>query len=86
MSNKHKILFYLNDAQYTQLLARAEAFNMKINAFAKLLALDQADSIKLKRGTATTMANLYAWAEQATDLTARGYMRKAGDMLWQSLK
>lgn len=86
MSNKHRILFYLNDAQYTQLLARAEACNMKINAFAKQLPLDQTDSVKLKRGATTTMANLYAWAECVTDLTARGYMRKAGDMLWQSLK
>lgn len=86
MSNKHKIIFYLNDAQYTQLHARAEASNMKINAFAKQLALDQTDSVKLKRGAATTMANLYAWAELATDLTAREYMRKGGDMLWQSLK
>lgn len=86
MSNKHKILFYLNDAQYTQLLARAEACDMKINAFAKQLALDQTDSVKLKRGAATTMANLYAWAEQTADLTARGYMRNAGDLLWQSLK
>ena len=86
MSNKHKILFYLNDVQYTQLLARAEACNMKINAFAKQLALDETDSIKLKRGTATTMAKLYAWSERTTDLTARGYMREAGDLLWQSLK
>ena len=86
MSNKHKILFYLNDAQYAQLLARAETCNMKINAFAKQLVLDQTDSIKLKRGAAKTMANLYAWAEEAADLAARGYMRKAGDMLWQSLK
>ena len=64
MSNKHKIIFYLNDAQCTQLHARAEACNMKINAFAKQLALDQTDSVKIKRGAATTMANLYAWAEQ----------------------
>lgn len=86
VSKKYKISFYVNDEQYNQLLARAEACNMKINAFAKQLALDQTDSVKLKRGAATTMATLYAWAEQATDLAAREYMRKAGDMLWQSLK
>lgn len=86
MNKKHKISFYLTDVQYVHLLGRAEACNMSINAFAKQVALDATDSIKLKRGTATTMARLYAWAEETTDLTARGYMRKAGDLLWQSLK
>lgn len=86
MSKKYKISFYVNDEQHHQLLARAEACNMKINAFAKQLVIDQTDSVKLKRGAAATMAKLYAWAEQTTDLTAREYMRKAGDMLWQSLK
>lgn len=86
MSKKYKISFYVNDEQHHQLLARAEACNMKINAFAKQLAIEQTDSVKLKRGAATTMAKLYAWAEQTTDLAARECMRKAGDMLWQSLK
>jgi hypothetical protein len=86
MSKKYKISFYVNDEQHKQLLARAEVCNMKINAFAKQLALDETDCIKLKRGAASTMAKLYAWAEQTTDLAAREYMRKAGDLLWQSLK
>lgn len=86
MSNTHKISFYLNDAQHTKISARAEACNLSVNAFVKQLALDETDSIKQKRGAATTMAKLYAWAEQTTDLTAREYMRKAGDLLWQSLK
>jgi hypothetical protein len=86
VSKKYKISFYVKDEHYNQLLARAEACNMKINAFAKQLVLDRTDSVKLKRGAATTMANLYAWAEQTTDMAAREYMRKAGDLLWQSLK
>lgn len=86
VSKKYKISFYVNDEQYNQLLARAEACNMKINAFAKRLTLDETDCIKLKRGAASTMAKLYAWAEHTTDLAARESMRKAGDLLWQSLK
>lgn len=86
MGNKHKISYYLSDSQNAQLLARAEACNMSVNAFAKRLALDQTDCIRLKKGAAITMAKLYLWSEQTTDLTARGYMREAGDLLWQSLK
>lgn len=86
MGNKHRIVFDLTDTQFVQFSERAKACNMSANAYAKQLALDETDCIKLKRGTATTMAKLYAWAEQTTDLTARGYMRKAGDLLWQSLK
>ena len=86
MSKKYKISFYVNDEQHDRLFARAEACNLSIHAFVKQLTLDETDCIKLKRGAASTMAKLYAWAEQATDLAAREYMRKAGDMLWQSLK
>lgn len=86
MNNNHKISFYLNDTQYVQLLARAEACHMSINAFAKQKALDETDCIKLRKGSATTMAKLYAWAEDTPDLAARDYMRKAGNLLWQSLK
>ena len=86
MNNKHKIVFSLTDTQYMKLLARAEACSMSVNAFAKQKALDETDCIKLKRGTATTMAKLYAWSELTTDLAARKFMREAGDLLWQSLK
>lgn len=86
MNHKHKLSFYLNDTEYAKLSARAEACNMSINAFAKQKALDETDCVKLKRGTATTMAKLYAWSELTTDLAARKFMREAGDLLWQSLK
>lgn len=86
MNNKHKIVYSLNDTQYSQLKARAEACNMSINAFAKQMALDETDCIKLKKGSATTMAKLYAWSELTADLAARKFMREAGDLLWQSLK
>ena len=86
MNTKHKLSFYLNDTEYAQLRVRAEACNMSINAYAKQLALNETDCIKLKRGTATTMAKLYAWSELTTDLAARKFMREAGDLLWQSLK
>ena len=86
MNTKYKLSFYLNDTEYAQLRVRAEACNMSINAYAKQLALNETDCIKLKRGTATTMAKLYAWSELTTDLAARKFMREAGDLLWQSLK
>lgn len=86
MNNKHKLSFYLNDTEYARLSARAEACSMSVNAFAKQLALDGTDCVKLKRGTATTMAKLYFWSELTTDLAAREFTREAGDLLWQSLK
>lgn len=86
MNSKHKLSFYLNDAEYAQLSARAEACSMSVNAFAKRLALDETDCVKLKRGSAATMAKLYFWSELTTDLAAREFMREAGDLLWQSLK
>ena len=86
MNNKHKIVFSLTDTQYRQLLTRAEACSMRVNAFAKQKALDETDCIKLKKGSATTMAKLYAWSELTTDLASRNLMREAADSLWQSLK
>lgn len=86
MSNKHRIVFDLTEAQFAQFNERVKACNMKVNAYAKQLALDETDCIKLKRGAVSTMAKLYYFAEQTTDLTAREYLRKAGDLLCQSLK
>lgn len=86
MKDKYRVVFYLTDTQYAKMEERAKNCGMSVNAFAKQLALDDTDCVKLKRGTASTMAKLYAWSEQTADLTARAFMKEAADLLWQSLK
>lgn len=86
MSNKQRIVFYLTDMEYINLKQKSEECNMSVNAYAKQKTLDESDHVKLRRGAAATMAKLYCWAEQTTDLAAREYLRKGGEMLWQSLK
>jgi len=86
MKNKYRIVFYLSDEEYIPLKQRAEECNMGVNAYAKQKALDETDNVKLRRGVVSTMATLYYWAEQTTDLTAREYFRRGGDRLCQSLK
>ena len=86
MNNKNRIVFYLTDKEYIRFSQRAEACKMSVHRYAKQLALDETDSIKLRRGAASTMAKLYYWAERTTDLTARNYLRDGGDLLCQSLK
>ena len=79
MSNKNRIVFYLTDDEIKKLSQRAEAY-------VKQLVLDDTDNVKLRKGAATTMAKLYYWSEQATDLAAREYLKKGADLLWQSLR
>jgi len=82
----HRIVFNLSEAQYNHIYVRAKNANMSVNAFVKQLALCETDCVKLRREAASAMATIYSWSEELSDVEARDYMRKAGDLLWQSLK
>jgi len=86
MSNKKSILFRLTEEEFSRLERRAQECNMSVNQYAKQLALDETDSVKLRKGAATTMANLYHWAEEVIDPIGRKCLKWGGDMLCQSLK
>lgn len=87
MNNKKRsIIFRVSEKEYQRLALRAQQCNIGVNAYARQLALDEKDNVKLRRGAAKTMACLYHWSEELVDSVAREYMKQGGDMLWQSLK
>lgn len=86
MSNKNRIVFYLTDDEIKKLSQRAEACDISVGRYVKQLVLDDTDNVKLRKGAATTMAKLYYWSEQTTDLAGREYLKKGADLLWQSLR
>ena len=86
MNNKRSILFRLTEEEFSRLERRAQECNMSVNQYAKQLALDETDSVKLRKGAAMTMASLYYWAEEVIDPIGRKCLKRGGDMLCQSLK
>lgn len=86
MEKKKRIVFYLTNIEYQEMERKAKECNITINAYAKRKALDEADTVRIKREAAKTMAQLYHWSDLTEDPTAREYLRKGGDQLCRCLK
>ena len=86
MEKKKRIVFYLTDIEYQRMEQKAKECNISANAYAKRKALDEADTVRIKREAAKTMAQLYHWSDLTEDPTAREYLRRGGDQLYRCLK
>lgn len=84
--NKKRIVISISNKEYSALEHKANACNISINKYIKQKALDDTDTVKLRREAVCLMGDLYRWAELTEELKARNYLKEGGDRLCQSLK
>ncbi len=85
MKKTKRISFYVTESEYEKLEISANKFGIGVNALAKQKTLNPTKT-GCEQRLASLMAEMYYWADQTQDMTAKKHFITGGDTLCHILK